>query len=701
MRLNWFLPFRPADKADGDRPPGRLRRFLAWLGPTWLCSPVRRIVQTASLVAFAWLFAYVCWPYTAAPTRAWNDWLPSEVDAQTGRVVVSGERPEGDSIAPAPIERDMVLYVVDRSNLEPQQPVAFRVTSVGDGEVTMEPAKPLSARQLDALAVSFGPWSLHATEPGSWPSHYADDLQAKQQAAPAELFLALDPLVSLSTALAARSWIWSLSFAAVILAICLAVPRGFCGYVCPLGTLIDLFDWALGRRIVRFRVPADGWWVRLKYYVLLATLTASVFGVLISGFVAAIPVVTRGVAFLVTPLQTAAERGWHQVPPLGIGQFVSIGLLLTVFLLGFMRPRFWCKYVCPTGAIFSIVNFFRLSERKVESGCVECGRCAEICPFDAVSPDFATRTANCTFCQTCGGACLARATRFTARWDARGLKPTDEPPSGDTTRTPRRSFLAGLGSAAACLCGVASTVVAKVGGAPSGGAAEFLPVRPPGSVPERDFLRMCIRCGECFQACPNDVLRPLGLQQGIDGLWTPHVVADWSGCEPSCNNCGQVCPTGAIRALPLQEKRVARMGLAVVDKRACLPYAGREECQLCVDECATAGYRAIQFERAGTEMDESGNPIEDTGLLAPVVLADRCVGCGLCQTRCLAINAAEKGLLERTAIRVEAGKGKEDRLTSGSYVALREEEATQRRRRQQELLRKSGVEQGYLPDFLE
>ena len=170
----------------------------------------------------------------------------------------------------------------------------------------------------------------------------------------------------------------------------------------------------------------------------------------------------------------------------------------------------------------------------------------------------------------------------------------------------------------------------------------WLPVRPPGSVPEREFLQLCIRCGECFQACPNDALQPLAFQQGLAGLWTPHVVADWSGCEPSCANCGQVCPTGAIRALPLEEKRHAHIGLAVVNKETCLPYAGTGDCQLCLDECETAGYHAIEFVRVGTKLDEHGQPIEDTGFLAPVVLAEKCVGCGLCQTRCLAINATRR-----------------------------------------------------------
>ena len=100
-----------------------------------------------------------------------------------------------------------------------------------------------------------------------------------------------------------------------------------------------------------------------------------------------------------------------------------------------------------------------------------------------------------------------------------------------------------------------------------------------------------------------------------------------------------------------------------------------------------AGYHAIEFIRVGTQADTAGNPIEDSGFLAPVVRPDKCVGCGLCQTRCFGINMAEKGLLRASAIVIEAGQGKEDRLFSGSYVALR----AQSKPRQRENARKNGV----------
>jgi Fe-S-cluster-containing hydrogenase component 2 len=191
-------------------------------------------------------------------------------------------------------------------------------------------------------------------------------------------------------------------------------------------------------------------------------------------------------------------------------------------------------------------------------------------------------------------------------------------------------------------------------------------------------------------------LQPLGFEQGLEGLWTPAVKADWAGCESSCNACGEVCPTGAIRALPLGEKKVARMGLAIVNQETCLPIAGREACQLCVDECVTAGYNAIEFIRVGTQVDDQGLPIEGSGFLAPQVLAEKCVGCGLCQTRCYAINVAAKQLLDESAIVIHAGPGREDRMLRGSYLELRAAEAAQA----QEQHRQNGGGDAYLPDFL-
>jgi NAD-dependent dihydropyrimidine dehydrogenase PreA subunit len=95
-------------------------------------------------------------------------------------------------------------------------------------------------------------------------------------------------------------------------------------------------------------------------------------------------------------------------------------------------------------------------------------------------------------------------------------------------------------------------------------------------------------------------------------------------------------------------------------------------------ECRMAGHNAIEFIRVGGQIDESGRPVEGSGYLASVVREDRCVGCGLCQMPCRSINVKSKKLLSGSAIRVLAGPGKENRIVSGSYLALKEERAGQR-----------------------
>ena len=133
------------------------------------------------------------------------------------------------------------------------------------------------------------------------------------------------------------------------------------------------------------------------------------------------------------------------------------------------------------------------------------------------------------------------------------------------------------------------------------------------------------------------------------------------------------------------------MGLAIINESTCLPFNG-EACQLCVDECTAAGYDALEFVAVGTEVDEFGQPIEGTGQLAPLLISDKCVGCGLCQTRCHGINVAAKGLLEKSAIIIEAGNDHEDRLLRGSYIELRHAESTEQTQ--------DSAPNSYLPDFL-
>ncbi len=191
------------------------------------------------------------------------------------------------------------------------------------------------------------------------------------------------------------------------------------------------------------------------------------------------------------------------------------------------------------------------------------------------------------------------------------------------------------------------------------------PIRPPGSVPEKEFLALCIRCGECFKVCPGPVLHPAGLEYGFEALWTPVAHPEHAGCHQDCNFCTQVCPTGAIQSLELPVKRRVHMGLVRIDPATCLPLRKdrlRQDCDLCYAECRQAGYHAIEMQEVRIELDPPPpeGVFSDVELDAmsrirvPVVKADACVGCGICQYRCHTRNVLQEHSLQQSAIFVLA-----------------------------------------------
>jgi hypothetical protein len=192
-----------ADKKTGK--PGRIRRWLKRIGPTVLSSPVRRVVQGICFVTFLVLFFYVCWPYTARPGSSLmsDGWQTEELDMQTVRLVLVKSGGPDSAVA-----QDQEVHLVDAgTSIALDGYVApFRVVQCDEDHLTLMPAAELNDEAIDRLLDASGSWSIHRAHP--WPSHYADDLRAKQFL-PAESFLVIDPLVAISTSIAARSWVWS------------------------------------------------------------------------------------------------------------------------------------------------------------------------------------------------------------------------------------------------------------------------------------------------------------------------------------------------------------------------------------------------------------------------------------------------------------------------------------------------------------
>jgi len=121
-------------------------------------------------------------------------------------------------------------------------------------------------------------------------------------------------------------------------------------------------------------------------------------------------------------------------------------------------------------------------------------------------------------------------------------------------------------------------------------------IRPPGALSEGEFLKRCIKCGQCMRICPTNVLQPAGMQMGLEALWTPMLNnrIGTSGCQLNCTACGYICTTSAIRPITLSEKLglsefaevgPIRIGTAFVDRSRCLPWAMDKPCIVCQENC--------------------------------------------------------------------------------------------------------------------
>jgi MauM/NapG family ferredoxin protein len=454
---------------------------------------------------------------------------------------------------------------------------------------------------------------------------------------PDDLFFHLNPLTGLSAMLAEKRFIAPMLLGLLTIGLTLVLGRVWCSWICPLGTLLD---WTNLRRRYRNALGHLSQWRQVKYLVLFAVLFAALLGTLSLAILDPITILFRTVTSGVLPglnsLTTWTEtrlyrfdslqgfldgfdrfiRG-HLLPaaePYFIPSLVLLAFFIGILALNAIRPRFWCRYVCPLGGLLGLVSGVSLLRRSVDQEkCNSCRRCARECPVNAIDSekDYAADPAECTLCLKCVENCPTRAI---------AVRPQPEPAKPELEGLTRRQV---LGSFGIMLAGVALLRLA-----PLLRGTEQKRLRPPGSS-EDDMMKRCLRCGVCVNICPTRAIHPSGTGADYDAVWTPMVVPRLGYCDYICHRCGQVCPTGAIPNLPLPEKQRTVIGRAEIDENRCIPWSQSVNCIVCQEMCPLAE-KAIELDDITVANSEG----LETVVRRPRVIVDRCIGCGLCEHQC-------------------------------------------------------------------
>lgn len=179
--------------------------------------------------------------------------------------------------------------------------------------------------------------------------------------------------------------------------------RLFCSWMCPVGTVSEWIG-ILGNRMFKKNLDLPRWMTWLLYplkYLLL-------------GFFVKIIIFDMPVAaakdFLMSPYNAISDVKMLQFF-LDISEF-TLKLLIVLFVLSLFFKNFWCRFLCPYGALIGLVSILGITRiHRNKETCIDCKQCTRVCPSRIkVSGKTSVATPECTACMECIEACPVKDT---------------------------------------------------------------------------------------------------------------------------------------------------------------------------------------------------------------------------------------------------------------------------------------------------
>lgn len=405
---------------------------------------------------------------------------------------------------------------------------------------------------------------------------------------PVNLFLNLDPLAAIGTILTTHKLYWPLLWALLTVILTIIFGRFFCSWVCPFGSIHHFAGfWAHRKKTTAQKIQLNKYRKiqGLKYIFLFFFLAMAAFpslaATLQTGLLDPIPLVTRSVNLVLLPIADRSVNFSSVLPRFYQGAWLIFAIFLTAVLLNVLIPRFYCRFICPLGALFAIISRFaiwRIGQKQNQ--CSNCKLCERSCE-GGCEPAGQIKISECLLCFNCRSDCRDQLIYYQTKPSLAG-----EETSPDISR---RGFVLSLAT------GILALPAIRLSNKLARNRSHKL-IRPPGSLTEQEFLKRCIKCGQCMRICPTNVIQPTGIEGGLENLWTPALNnrIGSSGCQLNCVACGNICPTAAIRPISFEEKigigkfadnGPIKLGTAFVDRSRCLPWAMDRPCIVCQENC--------------------------------------------------------------------------------------------------------------------
>ncbi len=183
-----------------------------------------------------------------------------------------------------------------------------------------------------------------------------------------------------------------------ILAVSLLVGKSFCSWLCPVGLLSEILG-DLGDKLFRRRIKLPRWLdypLRSMKYLILGFFVYSIFFLMTAASLR---------IFLDSPYNVVADIKMYYFFA-DISQF-SLVVVSVLFFLSIPIRNFWCRYLCPYGALLGILSLLSLTKiRRNMAECTNCGECTQVCPsFISVDRCKTVRSDECTSCLKCIDSC--------------------------------------------------------------------------------------------------------------------------------------------------------------------------------------------------------------------------------------------------------------------------------------------------------